>query len=83
MTTNITKIGKFVVKELIGQGSFSEVYNCTLPECGNIMFAIKRLLSTSSAKKILNEVISLFLLKVGTIETIYCRIVQIQFLFWE
>ena len=59
MTNEVTSIGNFIVKELVGQGSFSEVYNCVLPECGNIYFAIKRLLSTCSSKKIVNEIVSL------------------------
>lgn len=63
MSTEITSIGNFIVKELIGQGSFSEVYNCVLPDCPECVFAIKRLLSTCSSKKIVNEVISLYLLK--------------------
>ena len=61
MSGEITSIGSFVVKELVGQGSFSEVYNCVLPDC---LFAVKRLLSTCSSKKIVNEVMSLYLLKV-------------------
>lgn len=64
MSTDITHISSFVVKELVGQGSFSEVYNCCLPDCEDCMFAIKRLLSTCSSKKIINEVTSLYLLKV-------------------
>lgn len=67
MTTEITNISSFIVKELVGQGSFSEVYNCFLPECEDCLFAIKRLLSTCSSKKILNEVTSLYLLKVITL----------------
>ena len=65
MSTDITSIGNFIVKELVGQGSFSEVYNCVLPDCPECVFAIKRLLSTCSSKKIVNEVISLYLLKVS------------------
>ena len=64
MSGEITSIGSFVVKELVGQGSFSEVYNCVLPDCPDCVFAIKRLLSTCSSKKIVNEVMSLYLLKV-------------------
>ena len=65
MSTDITSIGNFIVKELVGQGSFSEVYNCVLPDCPECVFAIKRLLSTCSSKKIVNEVISLYVLKVS------------------
>lgn len=65
MSTEITSIGNFIVKELVGQGSFSEVYNCVLPDFPECVFAIKRLLSTCSSKKIVNEVISLYLLKVS------------------
>ena len=81
MSTDLTSIGNFIVKELVGQGSFSEVYNCVLPECGNIYFAIKRLLSTCSSKKIVNEVTSLFLLKVLIPFFINYRTVLIPFLF--
>lgn len=82
MSTNNSKIGNFIVKELIGQGSFSEVYSCVLPDCANSTFAIKRLLSTCSSKKILNEVVSLFLLKVGLVDAFERRIVQTRFLSW-
>ena len=71
MTTEITNISSFIVKELVGQGSFSEVYNCYLPDCENCMFAIKRLLSTCSSKKILNEVTALYMLKVKFIIVSY------------
>ena len=64
MSTDILNIEQFIVKELVGQGSFSEVYNCTLPGNDNCMFAIKRLLSTCSSKKIVNEVTSLYMVKV-------------------
>lgn len=75
MTNEVTSIGNFIVKELVGQGSFSEVYNCVLPECGNIYFAIKRLLSTCSSKKIVNEIVSLYLLRVLFFLCINSRIV--------
>ncbi len=80
MTNEVTSIGNFIVKELVGQGSFSEVYNCVLPECGNIYFAIKRLLSTCSSKKIVNEIVSLYLLRVLFFLCINSRIVLILFL---
>ena len=83
MSTEVTSIGNFVVKELIGQGSFSEVYNCVLPECGDVVFAIKRLLSTCSSKKIANEVTALYLLKVERLILLPCRTVRIRCLSLE
>ena len=67
MSNEVTSIGGFIVKELVGQGSFSEVYTCVLTDCSDCLFAIKRLLSTCSSKKIVNEVVSLYLLRVGCV----------------
>ena len=72
MSSDIKRIRSFIVKEIVGQGSFSEVFKCCLPDQEDCLFAIKRLLSTCSSKKIINEITSLYLLKVIMLFDYYC-----------
>lgn len=72
MSSDIKRISSFIVKEIVGQGSFSEVFKCCLPDQEDCLFAIKRLLSTCSCKKIINEITSLYLLKVFLLFKDYC-----------